>query len=150
MFRWPLKPDPIGQMQRNPFQVYLLMVCIFSGLSILIPDVRSSTGSIEQYFLGWEKFVWGGLILLGSTCALAGMYWPWDPRDGLLIKRLGFYVLSVPLLIYGLILFARFGYDSLTLSAALIGFSVASLVQAYRINKVIHQAIERTERNGSA
>lgn len=138
-----LKPDPMGE--RNPFQVYMLCLAILSGASILISDVPASAGSIEQYLVGWQEAVWGWLLVLGSSISLLGMYWQRDARDSLLMRRFGFLVLSVPLMVYSIALVARFGFTALTLSMTIMGFAAASLVQAFRVNKVINEIIHQTE-----
>lgn len=144
---WKLRPDPMGE-ERNPFQVYLLCLAIFSGMTVLISDVPNSAGSIEAFLTGWEEALWGALLVGGSILSLAGMYWPWDPRDGLLMKRFGFTTLSVPLVIYAIALVARFGFAALSLSLVIAGFAVASFIQARRVNKRVKHVIEKTVTNG--
>lgn len=135
-----LKPDPMGE-SRNPFQVYLLCLAIFTALTMLVSDVKPSAGTLDHYLDGWEETAWSLLLISGSSFALAGMFWLGDPRDALFIKRIGFTILSVPVFIYGAVLFLHFGFRAFSIAMILWGFAVASSVQAYRVNKHIKRLI---------
>ena len=137
-----LKPDPMGE-SRNPFQVYLLGLCIFSGWSILAADVPASVGTIEYYLNAWQETVWCVLLIGGATFALLGMFWPFDARTGLILKRFGFTSLCIPIFMYGLLLVFKFGFNTLSLSLVLWGFAIASGVQAHRVNKRIKLTLKK-------
>lgn len=134
------KPDPMG-LPRNPFQVYLMAVAIFSGGSILIRDVPATAGTAEAYLEGWSLVLWAVLLVVGGTLTLAGMYWQWDVRDALLAKRLGLVMLSLPVGCYGLILAFTVGTRAGSVVAVLLGFAAAGSVQAWRVHQHIKQVM---------
>ena len=137
-----LKPDPMGE-SRNPFQVFLLCLCIFSAWSILADDVPSTVGTIEYYLNTWQEVIWSTLLIGGSGFALLGMFWPYNRGTGLILKRFGFNVLCVPIFMYGLLLVFKFGFGGLTMATILWGFAIASGTQARRVNKRIKEVLKK-------
>lgn len=142
-----LKPDPMGT-ERNPFQVYLLCLAILSGATTIGADIESTSGSVATYLNDWHKTLWSILLMLGASSGLLGMFWWGDPRTGLLIKRFAFSLLCIPVFIYGLVIFFMIGYSGLTVVLTLWGFSVASGVQAWRVDKHIKQVIRKSQAHG--
>lgn len=141
-----LGADPMGE--RNPFQVYMLLLSLLSGFTTLLADVPATTGSIEYYLNRWEEIVWATLLILGSASTLVGMFWYGTERDALLVKRLGLTTLSVPLAVYAFVLVGRFGWSSLSIALAILGFAGAAFVQAWRVNKAINRAIQEFKEDG--
>lgn len=147
MFWKKLKPNPT-LVERNPFQVYLLMLATFSGFTSLSTEVPSTSGSVANYLDGWHQVVWSSMLILGSVTCLVGMYWQGDIRDGLLFKRFGLTVLCVPVFIYGLIILVTYGISGLTVCLIIWGFSVASGLQAWRVNKQVRLSINTGDQDG--
>lgn len=84
----------------NPFEASLLLACIVVGFTAVIGYTQPA--SFEDALPPWGQRVWGALMLLGGLAAVAGLFWPWDPVDGVLIKRVGLATLCPALIAYGM------------------------------------------------
>lgn len=129
-----MKPDPMGT-PRHPLVVYLLCLAAISGLRLLFG--LPAADSVEAELGASTRMTWAIMLTAGSTVTLMGMFWPGDPRDGLLLKRWGYLALSIASGVYGLVLFARFGMGSLLLGATLLGFAGACGIMVRRINRAV-------------
>lgn len=136
-----LKPDPIGEA-RNPLAVYLLLLALISGVGLLLGT--PTAGSIEATLPVWASKTWGGFLTVGGGCVLAGMYWPGDPRTGLVVKRFGFLALIVASSIYALVLLLAIGINAFLVAGIVLGFGVACTLQYLRVNRRIMKIRKRS------
>jgi hypothetical protein len=83
----------------NPFEAFLLVACIAVGA--LAVAGYAQPGAFENVLPPWWLRIWGALMLVGGCGAVAGLLWPWDPVDGVLIKRVGLVTLCPLLIAYG-------------------------------------------------
>lgn len=145
MFRFTIKEDPLG-VPRNPLAVYLLIICFVSGLGMATGNTTAR--AVEEGVDPLIGFLWGLILLLGSGVTLVGMYWPWDVRPGLLLKRTGMFCTGVAAIIYGCIVALTMGTEGLLAGGTIVGFGVACFTQFAIINRRIHSIIDVTRRGG--
>lgn len=134
-----LKADPLGE-PRNPLAVYLLVLCVVSGASLL--SGLSTSGSIESELPFAAARIWGAMLTAGAGSTLLGMFWQGDRRTGLLIKRTGLLALSNAAFIYALVLIFAAGMNAAFVAGIVLGFGVATAIQFVRINRRVHQIIQ--------
>jgi hypothetical protein len=136
-----LKPDPIGH-PRHGLVVYLLFLCVLSGVTLLIGE--PAAGSLESALDREIVAAWAVLLTLGGAVALTGMYWPGDIRTGLVTKRLGYAGLTFASTIYALVIIATFQREATLVGGILLGFAYACAHTWYRINQRIHQILAKS------
>lgn len=137
-----LKPDAMGE-PRNPLQVYLLCLCILSGLSTMGATSEGTSGSIDS-LEHHSRVLWGTMIASGGFMALLGMYWQGDARTALILKRLGFMTLVIPCIIFSIVVVSVAGWGGATVAATLLGFAVACYLRARDAHRLIRRIIRRT------
>jgi hypothetical protein len=93
----------------------------------------------------WAQLLWGMLIFVGSMDVLLGMFWQGDARTGLILKRLGFIMLVVPCVIFGIAVVASAGSGGITVALSLWGFAVACHLRARTVHKHIKAIIRLSE-----
>ena len=133
-----MKPDPLG-VPRHPLVVYLLGLCVVSGLAIVVGG--TAAGSLQAQLDPVAQYAWAGILAAGSSCTLAGMYWPADPRTGLLLKRWGYTALAIAAAIYSLVLWGTFGPAAFLIGATVAGFAVACGLTARDVNRAIRTTL---------
>lgn len=111
---------------------------------------KPTAGSLDDALNDTISTIWGIVLSGGSFAALVGIFWPFDRRSGLLIKRAGFFSVSIASAIYSAVLFVNFGERALFAGGVVLGFGVACFVQFKAINKVIHAIIGVTKVNEEA
>jgi hypothetical protein len=84
----------------NPFEACTFAACIMVGLATVIPSTRPA--SFQEVLPTWGLNAWGVLMFMGGTAALTGLYWPKNPMDGVLIKRVGLMTLGPLTIAYGI------------------------------------------------
>lgn len=133
-----LKPDPIG-LPRHPLVIYLLALTFLSGLANLLGEPTAE--SVETQLHPDIRLMWNVILTLGATTALAGMFWPGDPRTGLLLKRFGYMALSIAALAYALVLILLVGQGALFVGLIIGGFSVACGYATRQVNQAIRATL---------
>lgn len=135
------KPDPMGQ-PRNGLVIYLLVIAVMSGLGFL--SGTPTAGSIEAELPPLARYAWGAMLTVGAAGALTGMFWPGDPRTGLLVKRFGFVSLVFAALVYGTVLWASAGVRAFLVWGSVYGFAMACAERAWRVDQMIKRVIQET------
>lgn len=124
---------------RHPFQVYLLFLCVVSGLPILLglaPDQESAITQLPE----WQERAWGASLVIGATLGLAGSYFPVRfYASALTIERIGLIFCGSAGLVYAGIVAATANNDLLT-AAVILGFGIASVRRARDLGTVIKHA----------
>jgi hypothetical protein len=88
--------------------------------------------SLENTLTPTLRVLWGSLLTLGGVAAVAGLYWPWDPVDGVLVKRVGLIGLALATLAYGIAALAL-GPIGFLQSAYAFSYAIACLVRAWQV-----------------
>lgn len=115
----------------NPFEAGLLVVCTIQGLWVLIGLAQPS--SIQLSLGPGLRFVWALLLFVGGGASILGLWWPYDPVDGVLIKRVGLLAAAGGTLAYGLALvfIGPAGYIAALYN---VGFAVVCVVRAWQVS----------------
>ncbi len=140
MKRWirvRLRPDPLGY-PRHGLVVFLLCLTALSGLITVAGE--PAAGSMEASMPPYVVLVWGSMLMIGGTTALAGMFWQGDIRTGLVSKRFGYLALTVAAVPYSVVILGTYGWGGLFSSGIIFGFAGACGHTAWRVEQRI-QAI---------
>jgi hypothetical protein len=73
------------------------------------------------------------LLFFGGGASIIGLWWPWDPIDGVLIKRVGLLAAAGGTLAYGLAL-AFLGPLGFVAALYNLGFAVVCLIRAWQVS----------------
>lgn len=119
----------------NPFEGYLLLVCVVQGAAVLFGF--ASPSSILLALGGLLQVVWALLLLVGGGLAFVGLYWPWNPLDAIYIKRVGLLAAAGGTLAYGVALLLL-GPIGVVAAIYNLGFCLACLVRARQVTLVLH------------
>lgn len=114
----------------NPFEGYLLSVCILQGVTILTGVSKPQT--IQSLLPPALRVLWAVLLLCGGIAAVIGLYWRGHPVDAILIKRIGLFAAGMGTLAYGVALLTIW---PLGLIAALmnLGFALACFNRIHQV-----------------
>jgi len=140
-----LKPDPLG-VPRDPLAVFLLVLALISGLGFIFDE--PSSGSLERSLPHWGQITWGVMLTFGATLSLAGMFWPWQQRDGLLVKRVGMAALAISAMVYAVAIWIQFGWTAALPGALAFFFGYACFLRYRIINRAIHVLMLTKALNG--
>jgi hypothetical protein len=91
--------DPL-RAGRHPFQVYMLGLCVVSGLPYLFG--QASAEAVENQLPYWLAFGWGMMLVLGASTALIGSFWKRSIADALTMERVGLSLTGGSAVVYGL------------------------------------------------
>lgn len=131
----PFRVSPRRHMDRptgpaNPFEAGLLIVCLVQGAGVLSRVAQPN--SIQASLGPTLRLVWAGLLFLGGAASIIGLWWPWDPIDGVLIKRVGLLAAAGGTLAYGLAL-AFIGPPGFVAALYNLGFATVCLIRAWQV-----------------
>lgn len=129
--------DPL-HAGRHPFQTFMLVLCIASGLPLLFGQPTS--GSIESNLPHWMAVTWGLSLLVGSTLGLLGSFWRGDYDTGLLLERMGLDLAGFAAVAYSVIVVISTGWLGLLAGAIVLGFGASCLTRARDIGRIFHRA----------
>lgn len=74
--------------KRNPFEAFLLVACLASGIVTMIG--RQPPSSISKVLPEWAQIVWAIFITFGAAIALAGLVWkPSKKGTGPVLEQVG-------------------------------------------------------------
>lgn len=137
-----LKPDPLG-VPRSPLAVYLLVLTVVSGLVTLLGATTS--GAVAEQLPGLAARIWGALLTVGGGFTLLGMYWQGLVTTGLLLKRMGMFVMVVTTAIYAVAVVATAGLQGAYVAGLIAGYSVACAVQYHALDARVRAIVEATK-----
>jgi hypothetical protein len=133
-------PAEATHTARNPWAVYLLLLCVVSGILALIATASghpTEPPAVVKTVPEWARLTWYGLLIAGSSLALLGVWWPHqrivDLVTGLLWERRGSFGLVLGAAPYGLALVCLDGAISKVTGAFTLGFAVAG---AWRVRNI--------------
>lgn len=133
-------PTEAAHAARHPYAVYLLALCVLSGLLALLGTATgqpTEPPAVAAAVPEWARLAWYSLLICGGSLALLGVLWPHqrivDLVTGLLWERRGVYGLTLGAALYGVALIALDGPVSKVSGALTVGFAVASAMRVRRI-----------------
>jgi hypothetical protein len=117
---------------RNPWAVYLLLICVVIGVIALVATASghpTEPPAVVKAVPEWARLTWYGLLVGGSSLSLLGVWLPHqrivDLVTGLLWERRGAYGLALGGALYGLALLFLDGWVSKEAGVFTVGFAVA-------------------------
>lgn len=120
------EPEPLPYVDplragRHPFQIYMLGLCVVSGLPYLAGYATAE--AVEKQLPVWLALSWGILLLVGASLALLGSYWPRSIADALTMERVGLALTGGAALVYTLcVLGARSGLAPFSVVLMYVGY----------------------------
>lgn len=127
---------------RNPLAVYLLALTTASGIVTL--SGLTTSGAIAESLPGWPARTWGALLTFGGGAMLLGMFWPGLVTSGLLLKRIGSFVLMVATAVFAVAIITVAGWGGAYTSGIVAGFSVACGAYYRTVNRRVRYIIAAT------
>lgn len=94
----PTLDDPIYS-QKNPHQVFLLVLSILSAFPLLT-NGTSASRALDESLTPAGVISWGICLMLGSVLALIGEFWPGHTWNALAVERYGLSLIAVGGLIF--------------------------------------------------
>lgn len=137
MIRLPLRHIDRPAGPANPFEAFLLIVCILQGLGVLTGTARSA--AMTALLPHPMRIAWAVLLLFGGTLAVAGLYWPWDPIDAIFIKRLGLIAAGGGTFAYGVAIITSVGPPGFIVAASNLGFALACADRVYQVSVALQR-----------
>lgn len=133
--------DPL-HAGRHPFQTFMLVLCVFSGVPLLFGEPPAA--SVEALLPPWMAVSWGVSLCLGALVALVGSYWPRGRyATALTMERAGLCIVGPAALVYGTLIGMYSGSAGFAAASITIGFGLSCLKRAHDIGKVITRAIAK-------
>lgn len=129
---------------RSPLQVFLLCLCVITG--ILITANISRNPVTREMGEPWAT-VWGLSLCVGASVALTGSFWK-NKITGMLIERSGILLLGAVSLIWPILVIYVTGFNGLFSSVATLFFSISCFFQVRYINKHINLILEAINHGG--
>lgn len=127
-----MKPDPLGG-PRDPFRVFLLPWCVVNGLALVVPGVPETSATLDRELSALTERLYGGLLAVSAGLVLAGMFWPWDPRDGLTAKLGGYVGMSAATAIFAVVTLSAWTLGGVFVCGASLAFSGICLIMARNV-----------------
>lgn len=126
---------------RNSFEIFLLASCVLSGTTSLFGDAEPST--LQRALDAWMVVAWALLLTLGGGAGLFGIALR-SASWGLLVERIGMYLLAGASLAYGIAVIVANGKAALFAGLFTIAFGLAAVARAIQITRTVRQTIQVT------
>lgn len=133
----PSLRDPLIS-QRNPFEVFLLVVALAMGaLSLFGHTVSGSVDGQSSVFV----IVWAICLVVGAGVALCGVAMPLPKVDiGLHLERFGLIVMTGAVFVYAYVATDALGWGAAWPVSQNIAFGLACVVRVAQITRRMHWA----------
>jgi hypothetical protein len=135
-------PAEATHTARHPLAIYLLGLCLISGVAALIGTAighPTEPPAVIHAVPEWARLGWYGLLIVGAGIALAGIcrshHKVRDLIGGLLWERFGMTGLGLGAALYGLALVALDGWVSKEAGVVTLLFAFACAVRARAIGR---------------
>lgn len=121
---------------RHPFQLFLLALCIVSGLPTLL-GANPGPASIEALLPELMVRVWSFMLVVGAAISLIGAALK-NRVNGILVEQVGLVMVGVAAVFYAFGIFIVIGFQVGAISASIIlGFGAACLYRWYQLQRYI-------------
>lgn len=131
--------DPL-HAGRHPFQTYLLVLCVISGVPLVFERPPPAL-SIESLLPAWVAIGWGCALIGGAVLALVGSYWPRSNyATALTLERIGLVLTGPAGLMYGAAILLVVGFPGFVAACIVFGFGAACIKRAHDIGIIIVRA----------
>lgn len=131
--------DPL-RAGRHPFQTYMLVLCLISGIPLMFGQPASAT--LDALLPTWAVYMWGIGLTLGAVISLIGTYMPRrDYATALTIERIGLIMVGFAGVGYAVLVLVYAGIHNTVAACIIFGFGISCLIRARDIGKVMRRAI---------
>lgn len=127
---------------RHPFEVYLLLLSIVSGLPILFGS--PAPGSIEAAMPHWGVRVWGAGLALGAVVALLGVLKTRPDSKartvsvtGLVLEQVGLVMVASSTLLYVVVALVYVGVSAIVPIGIVAAYGISCLMRWVQIQRAI-------------
>lgn len=137
------RSDPITHAStRHPFEVFLLILSIISGLPVALGNV--TPGSVSAALSPWAQRTWGAGLTLGAIVCLLGilMTRP-NPRavtvsiTGMVIEQVGLVMVGGACMVYVAALIGYVGLDALVPASIVLAYGASCLWRWHQIQRLL-------------
>lgn len=131
--------NPAARYPADPRIVFLLALCVFSGLTSL--SLQAGPESLESLLPTWAVVSWGAVLTGGSLIAMIGVMR--DDFDGILMEQVGSVAVGVSTIFYGVIAISIAGQGAIMPVGIIISWGLACLVRWVQLQLLINKAYRR-------
>lgn len=132
--------------RRNPFEVFLLVACVVSGIGLLAGP--GTPGSIEALVSDTLTTSWGVVLLVGALLALAGGA-SRASSNAVIVQQVGLGLVGTAAPLYSLAVFLSVGPSATFPGLTVLAFGAACWVRWWQLQKDINDAISALHRDVS-
>lgn len=131
-----LHPELRGDLDPNPFESFLLGVCVLQGYLVLAGIAHPT--ALQNTLGNTLRIAWASLLVFGGATSLAGLHWPADLMTGFEIKRVGLFAAGISTATYGAAL-TMLGSQGWVSAAIQLAFSAACFYRIYQVTRRIRR-----------
>lgn len=124
-----------GTEGRNPFEVFMLVWCVFVGSTLLLGAPKP--GSVQELLSPWMVTTWCILLCIGGLVGLVGV-WTRELILSLLVERVAMIVISPSGVLYSVAIFVKAGSVGAPAASIVMAFAIAALGRLIRIQGYLH------------
>jgi hypothetical protein len=136
----PRLDRPTGAV--NPYEEWVFWASALAGILSLTP-IATPVSLDEAAWPGFQ-LSWGIIHTAAAAAALTGLYWPGQPVTAIYVKRAGIVGLAGTFMAYAVALLTVTGPTGVVVGIELLGLSVACLVRAIQISRIVRKIVARS------
>jgi hypothetical protein len=128
---------------RHPFQTFLMVLGLASGVSLLAAETDAA--SLEAQLPPLMVTIWYLSLIVGSGMTLLGAYWPRSYDTALTLERAGLDLAGFSAMVYAGVMLVNVGVGALYPAAIVLAFGAACIVRARDIGFIFYMAREHVD-----
>lgn len=138
IFRLP-KPNPAARYPSDPRAVFILVLCIVSGIPLIFD--QSNSPSLDSFLSAAAVKSWGIVLVFGSLVTLYGM--ARQTRDGVLLEQVGSIIVGAGTILYGGFTFFYSDMDLTPATAITLGFGLSCFWRWGQLQSLVKKTVEQ-------
>ena len=140
-----LLPKPASRYPADPRAVFILILCIVSGLPLILTDIEP--GSLESLMPTWGIVLWGLALVSGAGCALWGM--SRQTVDGILVEQVGSVIVGCASIIYSAAILLVVGSSGLVSGGIVFGWGLSCFWRWLQLQALVNQGVSVVVSDGT-
>lgn len=136
-----LLPKPASRYPADPRAVFILILCIVSGLPLILTDIEP--GSLESLMPTWWIVLWGLALVCGAGCALWGM--SRQTVDGILVEQVGSVIVGCSSIIYSAAIIIAVGSSGIVSAGIVFGWGLSCFWRWLQLQALVVQGVAVVE-----